>query len=339
MTGLYGISQPVLPFCPSGDCTWDSLYSSLAVCSKCVDVKDHIQIQVGQVPPYQTCNASLPSGALLTDDPDYFMSVKSDTSRENSWMTLSKFDVISATPAQRDCGPTTFTALQCTLNLCVNTYNASNARGNWQEHILSSWTSDSTRATTSSYFFNPPPDKVAPEQNSTFYIFETDVTNFSNWASGQMSGKAWSDVGGVEGYATYDNDVVHAFAKSSNISELMAGVSQSMTTTIRQKSTDTAKGTVWNTQSFVHVRWRWIILLLVLEVLSATFLAIIIVLSTRSEIPAWKSSALPVLRCRLTASAARSMDAVQQVHDMQHVGDEIAVVMQHSNHSTALQEH
>ena len=74
----------------------------------------------------------------------------------------------------------------------------------------------------------------------------------------------------------------------------MAGLASSMTTEIRIRGF-TANGTAWHTESYVHVNWPWLVFPFGLQLFAFAFLAGTVYLSTRANLPVWKSSVLPLL--------------------------------------------
>ena len=97
----------------------------------------------------------------------------------------------------------------------------------------------------------------------------------------------------------------------------MDEIARIMTVVARLSSirSDATKGTAWGPQTYVHIRWVWFSLPLVLLMISLAFLIAAILQSRLSNVDVWKTSALAVLmhglrndvvhEDRLTEEAAR----------------------------------
>ena len=101
-----------------------------------------------------------------------------------------------------------------------------------------------------------------------------------------------------------------------------------------QTTNDTVRGDAIGEESYVHVRWKWIILPAVLELASLTLLVVTIIHSRREDVPLWKTSALALiyhgvdeLRGRETLATERlsSMEVTAKTTDVQLIKSEDGV--------------
>lgn len=93
----------------------------------------------------------------------------------------------------------------------------------------------------------------------------------------------------------YYNDVIQALLAKHNLSSLLANVAESFSQQARKASTETVPGWVYTNESFVRVRWEWLILPFVLHVAGLVVLIIAILSSRYHKARLWKASLLPLL--------------------------------------------
>jgi hypothetical protein len=94
----------------------------------------------------------------------------------------------------------------------------------------------------------------------------------------------------------YTPPVMQAFYESNNLSNTLEVLARSMSNTIRAADDSTAQtGVPQVMTTFYHIRWPWITLHAILVVAGAVFLAITILETRSSGVPAWKSNSLALL--------------------------------------------
>ena len=366
ITGIFGTEQTILPSCATGNCNWTTPYTSLAICSTCSDTTDQLKVMPFNKNTCEFCNASLPDGTRL--EPGQFCGAgapggnvtKVVPAKRNLLFNVGGFNFIAKgsgnMPEVEGCND--FRATECRLNFCLQTYSAVNTAGQWSERVLSSWTNetgkprygdgsdDHTSHSSTIMSLDPPLDKVATQQIKTFTVSVDAMVGIRSYIDSLFNGNGFAGLS--ESIVRFENDEVQALYQTSNITKMMANVARSMTTDIRtvgysqtvngQGATgeyQSANGTAWEVQAFVHVRWAWLSLLIALEILSLIVVLATVILSARNDIPTWKASALPVLRCRLTPDTEQSMSSARQVQQMKRVGHQTMVVLkQHERGAT-----
>jgi hypothetical protein len=126
----------------------------------------------------------------------------------------------------------------------------------------------------------------------TFTIPAITTMNLMNFFQSVFTGYAnYSESGGP----TYSTDVMEALNDADNMTQLMDNVAASMTDYIRNVSSTVEHGTAWGSESFVHVRWAWLVLPLALAPLSFLFLLSAIWISGHHNVKVWKSSSLATI--------------------------------------------
>ena len=117
---------------------------------------------------------------------------------------------------------------------------------------------------------------------------------------------------------------------TDDISSAMESMTTSMSNEIRSNSPqrEEIRGTAFETETYIHVRWPWIIL-----PLADVFLSIILFLSTAitsrsSRTILWKSSALPLLVARLQTNPNHNLGPLRNVDDLDHIAKQIRVTIE-----------
>lgn len=91
--------------------------------------------------------------------------------------------------------------------------------------------------------------------------------------------------------------IMEAFWASPHLGSTFNNVALSMTNSMRAYSDDSLQvmGDLGKTVSLINVRWEWMILPCACVFLSAVYLGITILNTSRRRVPLWKNSALPIL--------------------------------------------
>ena len=110
-------------------------------------------------------------------------------------------------------------------------------------------------------------------------------------------------VGVSSGETFFDTDIVQAFywfyyEYPAGLDMLTSELAATMTNAFRESpgnGTVAVKGASFDVASFVHIRWGWITLPVVVVFLTGVFLGLAIMRSWRTRTRLWKSSALAML--------------------------------------------
>lgn len=135
-TALYNSGNSALtPDCSSGNCTW-ARYQTLAVCSRCTNVLDLVQVSPSGCFNHtysHACHGRLPNGlkldsTLMMDSTGQLPSMKLD----NQGYSIVNFSTIYAEGSD-------MWAAECSLYWCTNTYTAVMNNARFDETLQSSW--------------------------------------------------------------------------------------------------------------------------------------------------------------------------------------------------------
>ena len=204
-------------------------------------------------------------------------------------------------------------AIDCSIYFCAVRYNASFAQGLFQENV--DWEYDPTNENTASFdsdlTFTAPATFVPTQEATTFTVNGLRIRALRTYLTALLAG----DVKGDAQKMTYSSDAIEALYSSvavhqrssyngllSSIYSLATGPSIDIRTNPGGPA-DVVVGTAWQDATYVRVRWGWLILPLILEVIGAFSLVSTIFLSIRSGTPVWKSSLLGPLFLGLPSGA------------------------------------
>ena len=324
--GLFSESDPSanLKFdCPTGNCTWPG-FTTLAVCSSCVDLTPFLtRYCPGGVPATgdtSKCGWQVPQGGFLNDSSDVF-SMTSRTPNNFGDMPYTNLIrlVFMGTEAQNG-PPLNYNpwASECTLQYCLQTFNSSVVSGVISEKVTST-TLNTSVVNVSASKSNTPVTLIASD-NTTYVVGEGANFGIRSWfstlfASGSASRNASYinstriddsvvvnlTVGISSGTTYFDSDIVQTFywdyyEYSHGLEIAMADLATAMTVAFRSfNGAVPIRGEAFGFETYVHVRWGWIALPVLVVLLTGIFLAAAVLKSRQSRTKLWKSSALAML--------------------------------------------
>lgn len=267
---------------------------------------------------FSTCGWQLPGGAKLNTSLDVFSmtSYLPNLNGDMPYTDVLKL-VFMGTEAQSG-PPLNYNpwARQCTLQYCTQTFNASVTNGTLTESVSSTGLNTTVLSTANSTTDTPAVIK-APDGTS-YIVTEAAMLGTQSWFSSLFAdGRATRanmsahlddtsvivnlTVGISSGTTYFDNDVVQTFywdyyEYASGLDKAMSDLATSMTVAFRSFGGDEMiNGTEWSMETYVHVRWAWISLPLVVLALTIVFLVVVIWENHRCGTDLWKSSAIALL--------------------------------------------
>jgi hypothetical protein len=119
-----------------------------------------------------------------------------------------------------------------------------------------------------------------------------------------------------------------------NLTQRVESIAAALTNYGLATTNDTVQGDAFAEESYVHVRWQWLILPAFLELASLVLLVLTIVHSRREDVPIWKSSVLALMyhgvdelhdRVTLASERLSSMELIAKGADVQLVKNEDGV--------------
>ncbi|OTA55100.1 hypothetical protein K449DRAFT_438930 [Hypoxylon sp. EC38] len=305
------------PQCATGSCTWPGTYHSLAVCSKCANTTSLITKKCDDVGTFSTCNYTLPNGMFFDglNRGRLYMNASSELKTINFNNTQSTISSINTMRGLHDLASINLLGVvsnECVLYFCVNEYHAEVSNGNFKETVAATYTGEHDPVFGENITITVPP--LAKRTTSQEFVVTSEAWraiayHFSDFWTGNVTGQT--------GERSTSNDVLSALydlgedgsgsgaQKPGGENNTIAAVAASMTKYLRlyeqtrkpgeNRSDTMAVGTAWTAETYVHVRWEWMILPIALEGLALAFLVATIIQSKMSGIALWKSSTLPML--------------------------------------------
>jgi hypothetical protein len=214
--------------------------------------------------------------------------------------------------------PPDISATECALYYCVDTYHTAVNDGIFTETITSNggksnYSTDintfgkNTAITPDSCYVNGTRRENKDTPECTYEVDYMSTLSMSNSLSPLIKGKGDRPVSNRPSWTPETIEAVYGvYGNYSEINTLFESMASALTTHARSKVCNSIKnGTAWTMESYVHVRWLWMILPIALVVLSLVFL-IITVFHTRKQY-IWKSSPLALLFSDLRIDGAEPL--------------------------------
>ncbi|KAL4889137.1 hypothetical protein BDV59DRAFT_210536 [Aspergillus ambiguus] len=349
-SGLYQNQSPnsntILADCPTGNCTF-APYQSLGFCSRCANITDSLQLSKSPLgTTLSTYNYTLPNGFSFTTAANMVYLMNATTGLDFVELDVADLPLILNFTAISSAGygTTAISATECALYFCIERYEAIVREGEFSEKRtpipVASNSSLSAMAATENLALTPDVCYVNGTRREKPY---TNVREYCvyyiNWLSGLAMSNSLSPLLQGKGSLFISNRpswkpetleaVYGTQGNYTDIASMFESLASSLTLHARSKACDaTVTGTTWTVQSFVHVRWPWMILPGALVLLSSSFL-VITILHTRHQY-IWKSSPLALLFSDLTVDAAAPLKADPTLKGMEDTSRRMEVWLETS---------
>jgi hypothetical protein len=318
----------------------------LAVCQECTDISSLITRycppEMGASPNMTECGWQVPPGAHLNTSSDVFSMTSFIPSAYGDMPHSTMMRVIFMGTEHHDVPDAVNPwAKQCSLQACVNTLSSSVINGTLHENITHTVTNHTVIDISS-----PDPNSdygvyIKGESNEPYLLGMGALLSIRGWFSAIFTNgsatRTTSDfsrsitdsdravvvnltVGISSGETFFDTDIVTAFYWNyyeypNGIDMLMSDLAVSMTTAFRGfMGAVPTNGTSITTESYVHVRWGFAVLPIVVVVACLIFLLAAMVLTRTSHTQLWKSSALAALFHGLDKDTREKFHAEDGLH-------------------------
>ena len=274
-------------------CTWNS-FSSLAICSKCINVTSSIM---------KMCNDSGCYKYLLPGGPSLFGfggHINSSVSRISTSLDDIEASVVrfSSLLSKNMSDSYDVLAWECALSYCINTYSAIVTDGDIQQRIEKTWRNNSaSHSQSSDLIYNPPQSIINITANASIFKVASLAANAMN----SFMSETFTGSGGTKSSnsgSAFSSDVIHALYNSKDYSKSIENLATSMTNNIRQQNDSGSspfEGIAYKTETYVHVRWSWFAYSATVLALSLLYLLGTIIESRDRDVLIWKSSSLALL--------------------------------------------
>ncbi|KAE8385910.1 hypothetical protein BDV23DRAFT_164216 [Aspergillus alliaceus] len=322
--------------CPTGNCTFVP-YQSLGFCSRCVNITDQLTVNHSSdsLTRLETYDYKLPNGLTFTTSTTG-MHIMNATNGLNLLQIdaeglplIMNFTAISAAGYGV---PPQISATECALYFCVDTYEATVKDGVFNERVVSSATSSNLSATAVTEDFALAPDTCYV--NGTQRNDKSECTYPVNWLSRLAMVNSLRPLlnGSGEYFMSnrpyWSSDTARAlFGQQGNLSEIstiFTSLASSLTINARtQVCKASVKGMTWTAESFVSVRWPWMIFPIALVAMTIIFLAVTMIKTRNQYI--WKSSPLALLFSDLAVEAPHTFQRNPSLSGMEDASRKMKV--------------
>jgi hypothetical protein len=312
---MHKASSSISPTCNTGNCTFKE-YTSLGICSHCLNTTSELTVLCPNGTPLPCDNniTYAPNGLMLLSNPRnlYTLNIDQDEGgilnasygplMSDYLQNLSVSWLTNFTMIGRDgYGPAM--GFDCVLSVCARKYSADVQQGNFSETIEQSFVNKSLWTPafeTEGVTITIPGSSLLSGHDEVFRMPFSTQTSLQAFLAGNVF--AAPDEGGMEIIAK-NNDQLQSTSDwmqalyehgVSNVPDTLERLAISLTNHMRQQGVP-ATGTATKEQTFIKVRWAWLILPLILEALAVAFLTGAIVKTVKGDVPAWKASALALV--------------------------------------------
>ncbi|RDW60272.1 hypothetical protein BP5796_11878 [Coleophoma crateriformis] len=319
-SGLFAEAGQSFPSftCESGNCTYEQ-YSTLAVCSNCVNLTPFLTRYCNETTDQSQCGWQVPQGALLRDDKDVFSMTSYFPSLAGDMPYTNIIKLIFMGTEAQDGQPLNYNpwATQCTLDYCAQTIDSAIVNGKISENVTAEIHNNSVVDITNSQ--GTIPVSIISSENKTLFISEPAMLGIQSWFSTIFTNGSASrnssfeslnqaalvvvnlTVGISSGTTYFDTDVVQTFywdyyEYADGLPKAMSDLASAMTVAFRSfNGAIPVSGIATTLETYVKVRWGWISLPLFVVLATAVFLVLAMTSSSRSGTELWKGSALALL--------------------------------------------
>lgn len=332
--GLYGLSMNPTFSCSSGNCTWPDI-TTLGVCGSCVNATQQTKrkdCDAESVLGMNICSFTTPGGfevsAASGTGPkgDYWTTFNSSASNvysENQNITnIARFGYLKATGRPTEMfGMPHLEFSECEIYFCARRYSGFRIRdGNVETGTYLSAPLHYSSYPANVWFVDDAPviELQAPDSwsgNKSFIINVIDMESIADLLENLFSTDLMLQT--VYDHLTVDFGIANTFYKADNLSQTIDNIATSMTNTIRQSQSSTqVVGQAFRDETFIRVRWSWLILPATLVSLTALILQATIIINRRYKAMLWKSSTLPLLYHGLDPPVDVPVEKLSQVEVM-----------------------
>jgi len=234
-------------------------------------------------------------------------------------------------------GGSTPAAWECMLQLCALNYKASMENGVFTETLVGQWTNDTQQANhtwvggfdiwNSDLYFTPP--NQSTREIKTLRMSQQSAVQFNLLFDNEFKMPA----NFAENDATLLN-LVKLAAMDKTLPKLTQTIADSINLNIRTSGSfcnalTNHTGTVYVEKNHIHVVWGWIVLPAAIQLLGFIFFATVLMLTRRSEVQAWRVSALPIIFHGLAEGTIR--EPSNDLDNMEEVAERLVVQLERSN--------
>ncbi|KAK9849912.1 hypothetical protein MYU51_013115 [Penicillium brevicompactum] len=339
-------SKNTLVDCATGNCTFTP-YQSLGFCSRCANITSSLKKkkQAGTVSYMSAYNYTLSNGFYFhtATNMNYLMNattnkplVELDT---KGLATIVNFTAIASEGYGME---PQVSATECALYYCVDTFKTSVNGGKFTETITSNVATSNYSSSYDAFgkniaitpetcYFNGTRLNNTNSPNCTYNVNWLSSLAMSNSLSPLLKGSGSRFVSNRPSWSSDTAEALYGYyGNYTEINSVFETLASSLTNHARSKVCHwTKNGIAWTTQSFVQVRWLWMILPCALVALSMVFLIVVVFHTRRQYI--WKSSPLALLFSDLRVDGSGNFKRDPTLKGMESTSKKMDVFLESSH--------
>ncbi|KAK6863948.1 hypothetical protein PG995_000476 [Apiospora arundinis] len=354
--------------CQTGNCTWPE-FDTLGVCYECVSLTSLMTKYCGGSPTGNAsdCGWQVPQGAKLNDSRQVFSMTPYIPSAAGDMphSTILRLVFMGTEAADGPPGNNNPWAQQCSLSACVQTINSTVTIGALSENVTHSFVNqtvvDTTTQPTGADLGVYVRDKNDTSSSTVYLLGQESMLSLRGWfsslfaAGGAMRTTNNSTitindrtvavnltVGISNGTTFFDSDIVTAFYWNyyeystqpgrDGIAMLMADVATSVTVAFRSLwGAEPVHGPAVSTESYIHVRWGFLVLPVLIVLGAELFLVGAIYQTQKTRTKPLKSSALAMLFHGLEDDTRARFGSTDSLQEKKRQAKTIRVQLDESN--------
>jgi hypothetical protein len=229
---------------------------------------------------------------------------------------------------------TNASALDCILYFCGKIYHSSVAYGHFEEIteaiVHAGNVENGLRLTV-----NISASLLSSGKPETFLVDDLSVGVINAYLALLLQGDAYYVATYSPPFVNYSSDMLQALYNNPDINQTITNLATSMGNYVRLKGGSFTSGTTEKMETYIHVRWLWLVLPFSLEALALLTLIATAILSNSRGIPIWKCS---VLAPMFHGVAINDLEParLESSEDMEKLAEDLEVALDTDNGRTTL---
>lgn len=355
-TGIFESQSPnsntIMMDCPTGNCTF-APYQTLGFCSQCANITDSLDLNItgfGFSMTSQEYDYTLPNGWNFTTSMSMQYLMNATSSRDLLKIDTNGLPLVNNFTAITAAGygvPPDISATECALYFCVHSYEASVKSGRFQEKLVGT-SSNSNYSSTAASLDNiaVTPDtcyyngtKQPDNDHCTYEVSWLSQVSLGNSLSPLLKGSGSLFVSNRPDWSSETARAIYGIQGNlTEIATMFDSIASSLTTHARSKvCAATVPGTTWTVESYVQVRWLWMILPIALVGFMLIFF-VATVWNTRHQF-IWKSSPLALLFSDLSVETPNAFQVNPDLSKMEKTSQKIKAKLETTANGVRLKAH
>jgi hypothetical protein len=313
--------------CSSGNCTWPT-FSSLGICSHCLNVTDQVKTACGPVQDVVSGNVT---GCTTVLDDDVFVNNYTDYEHGKVNIAMAYFDGSPQWDTFGDAAIYDFSMIRhsknnvvhandCMLYYCVRAYNSTVQANILKENVVATWYGVEAENVDNVYYTDPvtgiidgpnPNQVFSPPRHEWSTLNLTKATNFTadwfttsqlyTWLSTTLNGTGYvkyNNTGTTSGDYIVDQVYDNLWgATNQDVGALFEGITQHMSDKVRGlcSTDDSVLGTAIDVATVLDASWAWFAYPGLVVLAAGVYLVFIMVESRHHHSMIWKAGVLPLL--------------------------------------------